>query len=261
MDTIVNLIIFFILGSIFGSFINVLILRYKTGRSFVTGRSQCFSCSKKLEWYELVPIFSYIFLRGKCLGCRSRISVQYPIIELLTAVIFSAIFWKVGLSMLLPLYLFSASLLVAIFIYDLKHKIIPNEMVFSFNFLALLILISNNFSMSAYDTTLNFLAGPILFTFFWFFWFISNGKWMGFGDAKLALGVGWLLGLYGGIFAIMSAFWIGALISIIILSIQAFNIKKYGISMKSEIPFAPFIIFGLFLQFFTGWSLMTLLHL
>ncbi len=259
---ILFLIIFFILGSIFGSFINVLILRYKTGRSFVSGRSQCFSCSKKLEWYELVPILSFLFIGGKCLNCKSKISTQYPLVEFFTALMFSAIFWKIGFSAILPLYLFSALILIAIFVYDFKHKIIPNEMVILFNALSIVILCISNFhTIQSFDFVLNFLAGPLLFTFFWFFWFVSDGKWMGFGDAKLALGVGWLLGFSGGIFAIMSAFWVGALASIMILTLQSLNVKKYGISLKSEIPFAPFIIFGLFLQFFTGWTLITLLNL
>src|SRR5690242_17998674 len=101
----INLFIFFILGTIIGSYINVVVLRYHTGRSSVTGRSLCFSCGKTLSWYELVPIFSFLFLNGKCLGCNSRISYQYPIVEFITGILFLGIASKIGLSLFLPLYL------------------------------------------------------------------------------------------------------------------------------------------------------------
>ncbi len=258
----VNLFIFFILGTIIGSYINVVVLRYKTGRSSVSGRSQCFSCSKKLNWYELVPIFSFLFLSGKCLGCKSRISYQYPIVELLTGFIFFGIAYKLSLDLFLPLYLVIASVLIAIAVYDFKHKIIPNEMVFIFDILSLIILFLTHGFLSSFTMPglLDLLSGPILFGFFALLWAVSSGKWMGLGDGKLALGVGWLLGISGGIMAIMLAFWIGAIFSIILLIIQKLKISSFGLSIKSQIPFAPFIILGLFLQFFTGWSLLTIIN-
>ncbi len=83
---------------------------------------------------------------------------------------------------------------------------------------------------------------------------------MGFGDAKLALGVGWLLGFSGGIFAIIMAFWIGAAVSIVLLILQKINLSRLGLTIKSEIPFAPFIILALFIQIMTGWTFLTLLN-
>ncbi len=252
---------FFILGTIIGSFINVVVLRHKTGRSSVTGRSQCFSCGKKLFWYELVPIFSFLFLKGRCLDCNSSISYQYPIVEFITGLSFFGISWKIGLSSSLPLYLLIASVLIAISVYDFKHKIIPNGMVFIFDFLALMALfVSQGFYASfSMPGLYNLLAGPILFSFFAFLWIISSGKWMGFGDAKLALGVGWVLGFSGGISSIIMAFWIGAIWSLSMLALQKLKISHFGLTIKSEIPFAPFIIIAFFLQFFTGWNLIMLL--
>jgi leader peptidase (prepilin peptidase)/N-methyltransferase len=101
---------------------------------------------------------------------------------------------------------------------------------------------------------LDIFSGLILFAFFAFLWLVSSGKWMGFGDAKLALGVGWLLGLSGGIMAIMLAFWIGAIVSLSLMGLQKLNLSHLGLTIKSEIPFAPFIILGLFLEFFTNWG-------
>ncbi len=256
-----DFIIIFILGTIVGSFINVVVYRHNTGRSFVSGRSMCMHCSKKLEWYELVPLFSFIFLKGKCFNCKSKLSYQYPIVELLTGIIFVMTLYFFGLTLISLYYLIVFSILVTISVYDFKHKIIPNDMVFTFDIAALVILfLTHKFYGPFLSLTLwDLAAGPILFAFFGGLWLVSRGKWMGFGDAKLALGVGWLLGFYGGIFAIMMAFWIGAVFSIILLILQKLNLSKFGLTIKSVIPFAPFIILALFIQIITSWSLLTLL--
>ena len=253
-----NIFIIFILGTIIGSFINVVVLRYNTGLSFAKGRSKCFSCGKTLFWYELVPLFSFIFLGGKCLSCNSKISYQYPIVEFITGLVFPLIFIKTGISIFLPFYLVIFSILIAIAVYDVKHKIIPDGMVLSFSLLSIILLFSSGFIL---PNILDLLAGPILASFFAFFWLISSGKWMGLGDAKLALGVGWLLGFSGGVFAIMLSFWIGAIFSLFIILLEKINLFKWGITIKSEIPFAPFIILATFIQFIIGWNLHSLIYL
>jgi prepilin signal peptidase PulO-like enzyme (type II secretory pathway) len=251
---------FFILGTIVGSFLNVVILRYNTGLSFSKGRSQCFSCSHTLVWHDLVPLFSYLFLGGKCSYCKSNVSIQYPVVEFATGIIFSALFFVSGFSFELLLQILIFCILIVIFVYDLRHKIIPDSLSFYFSALALIFL-TNKFGIIGIFNTglLDFLAGPILFVFFASFWFVSKGQWMGLGDAKLALGVGWFLGLSGGIFAIIVAFWSGAIISLFLLGLQKLNISRLGLTIKSEIPFAPFILFGLCLQFFSGWTFNTIL--
>jgi len=257
-----NLFIIFVLGTIIGSFLNVVVLRYNTGLSIISGRSRCFSCGKDLCWYELIPIFSFLFLRGKCLGCNSKISCQYPIVEFLTGIIFVGLFLKFGLTQLLPLYFFIAFLLIAMSIYDFKHKIIPDGMVFTFIIFSFGILLSTHTlgELFGLPISLDLLAGPILFSFFAFFWLISGGKWMGFGDAKLAIGVGFLLGFSGGVFAIILAFWIGAAVSLILMLLQKIKLSKFNLSLKSEIPFAPFIIASVFIQLFTSWNLDNIIY-
>jgi leader peptidase (prepilin peptidase)/N-methyltransferase len=167
------------------------------------------------------------------------------------------------------------SILIVIFVYDLKHKIIPDGLVFLFIGLGFLALIARVLLMHAglpgltsadtYTLVLDFLAGPILFLPFFLMWYLSGGRWLGFGDAKLAIGIGWFLGLWQGIAAIVFSFWAGALISILLLLWQHVGRKlmnRTGLSgrgkyltMKSEIPFAPFLIIGMALVFFFGLTL------
>lgn len=262
MILFLNLFIIFVFGTIIGSFLNVVVYRYNTSLSIVTGKSQCFSCGRGLEWYELLPLFSYLLLGGKCLGCNSKISAQYFTVELITGVVFSALFLKFGLTPLLPLYLIVASLFIVMSVYDFKHKIIPDGMVFTFiAFSILMFFITHPMNeILVFPISLDLLAGPILFAFFAFFWLVSGGKWMGFGDAKLALGVGFLLGFSGGIYAIMLAFWIGAVMSLLIMLLQKVKISKFKLSLKSEVPFAPFIILAVLIQLITSWNLHNIIN-
>ncbi len=254
-------IFFFLFGLAIGSFLNVVILRYNTGMG-LDGRSQCFSCGKQLHWYELIPLFSYLGLRGKCSECKSTISWQYPAVELATGIIFAVIFQHVQSLVFLSFtsfilsYVFSLVIfcvLIVIFVYDLRHKIIPDGLSYSLSVLGLIGQFIRFFPIGFHAPSLiGLLAGPILFAPFALLWLISRGQWMGFGDAKLALAFGWILGLVGGLSAIVFAFWVGAVVSILILVIQKMQLSFKGnrLTMKSEIPFAPFLIIGFSLVYF-----------
>ncbi|MDO8569488.1 MAG: prepilin peptidase [bacterium] len=221
----------FILGAVVGSFLNVVGLRWGTGRT-LGGRSSCPSCSKKLYWYELIPFVSFVVQIGQCRGCQAKISWQYPLVELWTGLIFATIPY-----IFIPVF----CIYVVITIYDFKHKIIPDELVYTAIFLSSLIpLFFIQYSL------LDWLAGPILFTFFASIWFLSRGKAMGFGDAKLGLSVGLLLGASLGFSAIILAFWIGAFVSLLYIFLNKTGFLKNArkLTMKSEVPFAPFIIVG-----------------
>lgn len=263
MDTMFTFILVFILGMIVGSFLNVVILRYKTGLAISKGRSKCFSCSKDLKWFELVPILSFVYLRGRCSSCQSRISIQYPIVELTSGILFAALFTKFeagafGLGFFAA-YILIFSTLIVIAVYDLRHKIIPDGLVSIFIFLALVIALFNFFHNSYFltlNSLLNLAAGLILFLPFYLLWKISDGKWIGLGDGKLAIGIGTLLGLGAGLSAIVLSFWIGAVFALIILFFQHVMQNK-GLSkgasrltIKSELPFAPFLILGTIIVFF-----------
>ena len=158
----------FIFGAIIGSFLNVVILRLQTGKG-VSGRSFCMSCGRTLNPIDLVPIFSFLFLRGRCRVCKTKISWQYPIVEFLTGLVFFLTFLKLSpnfpefIGLALAYYFILFSLLMVIAVYDIRHTIIPDMLVFIFGFLSFLGLISlygaNIFSLNG---ILDLLAGPIL---------------------------------------------------------------------------------------------------
>ena len=267
---------FLFLGIAIGSFLNVVILRYNTGLSFAEGRSVCFSCGKTLQWYELIPVISYVFQAGRCRGCRSKISMQYPAVELTTGVLFLALFAKINPQTLSELgYLFYTlviwSLLIVIAVYDLRHKIIPDGIVYAFAALSFLQLF---FTPETFVVPglWALLAGPLMAAPFFLLWLVSRGTWMGLGDAKLALGIGWLLGPVFGTSAIILSFWLGAIVGIALLLLKylsrlgffhriALFFGATTIIIKSELPFAPFLILGILIVYFwhidvTGLSLL-----
>lgn len=262
--------IFFVFGLIIGSFLNVVIYRFNTERSF-GGRSACMSCRHQLAWYELIPIFSFLGLRGRCRNCQTKISVQYVLVEFITGIIFASLFFKFQDLLFLNSFIFFVtyayytlmfSLLVVIATYDLKHKIIPDSLSLVFGvlaFIGLFFFINDNFQnfpVFAFHvpSILEFLSGVFIAFPFAFFWIISGGRWMGLGDAKLAIGIGWLLGISLALSGLVMAFWSGAIIGIGLIILSRNN-KQNRVRMKSEIPFAPFLVFGALISFIFGLNL------
>jgi leader peptidase (prepilin peptidase)/N-methyltransferase len=252
-------IIFFVFGLIIGSFLNVVILRLNTEKSF-GGRSGCMSCQNKLSWYELIPVFSFLGLRGRCKNCKAKISIQYPLVEFITGLIFAGLFLKfqdlffldtLSFNFSFAYYATAFSLLMVVAVYDLKHKIIPDSLSLVLGILAFLgLFFFNSFGFYLhFPSALEFLAGPLIAFPFFFFWLVSSGRWMGLGDAKLALGLGWLLGFSWALSGLVLAFWVGAIVGIMLVIFS----KKHG--MKSEIPFAPYLVLGALLAFLFGLSL------
>ena len=261
----------FILGAIIGSFLNVVICRYNTGKT-LGGRSGCFTCGKKLSWYELFPIASFVCLKGKCMGCKSKISLQYPIVEAISGIIFVLLFLKFKDLLFFDPALFIGnfiyagfffSLLLIISVYDIRHKIIPDNMVYILALWALIwsFIFDPLFGFYLHVPSLGYLlAGPMLASPFAFLWLVSRGRWMGFGDAKLALGLGWFLGVSAGFSALLFSFWIGAIVGIALIILSKFRTISHSFkyNLKSEISFGPFLALGTACSFFGGLGIISL---
>lgn len=247
MLSIFGSIILFVFGLLIGSFLNATAGRWGTSRQNAK-RSKCFQCGEKLTVVNLIPILSWLFQRGRCSSCFGSISARYPLIELMTAITF------IGISVIAPsitwlvFYLVVASIMILISLIDFDQFIIPHELSVSLIVLAWAqLFISPTTLTSTQPTWWHFLAGPILATFFWGLWLITKGKGMGFADGTLALSIGWFLGLSMGITAVMSSFWIGTVISLLIITNAKLKNHSKTLSLKSAIPFGPYLVISFLL--------------
>lgn len=232
-------------GLIAGSFLNVVILR--RGVQQLGGRSACPRCGHVLAWYDLVPVLSWIAVRGRCRYCETSISIQYPLVEATTAVLFGLI-WGAPFPMDIGVRILScaaSAILVAIAAYDMRHTIIPDAWSYAFGACGIAIAL---FLTDAWDVAL-FAAGPLAALPLFMLWLVSRGRWMGLGDAKLSLGIGWLLGPVTGLFAVMLAFIIGSLVLVPLMAAARavthtgpYGSMARGLTMESEVPFGPFLI-------------------
>lgn len=211
-------------------------------------------CQSTLKWYELIPLFSFLALRGRCRSCSVRLSLQYPLVEFSTGVIYTLLFLKfenlfyqntISFTFTFAYYALMFSLLLVISVYDMKHKIIPDDFSLAFGmfaFLGMFVFTANGFALHI-PAMSQFLAGLLVSFPFALIWFFSKGEWMGFGDAKLAVGLGFLLGFSSLLSAVTIAFWLGSIIGILLIILN----KLKG--MKSEMPLAPYLALGTFLVF------------
>jgi prepilin signal peptidase PulO-like enzyme (type II secretory pathway) len=252
-------------GLIIGSFLNVYIYRFHTGKS-LSGHSHCLSCGTTLTWYELFPLFSYLALRGRCRSCGCSIPSRYFLVELLTALLFAATLFVTVIPLEILFYWTLLSILVVIVVYDMRHFIIPDELTLSLTGL-LLLWYGYRFYLDVPIQTLgsDVLAALAGVGFFFFLWFVSKGRWLGFGDVKLAFPLGLLVGSAYVFSMIVYSFWIGALISVSLVLLARLERGKlylrFGtpkLTIKSVVPFAPFLIAGCLLVFFTKFNVLNL---
>ncbi len=249
-----------VFGAIVGSFLNALSFRYNTGISIAHGRSRCMSCGHTLGVLDLVPIFSFFFLKGRCHYCNSSISMQYPAVEVMAALLSWGIYLLNTTPLLYAFWLVVWMTILFLVVYDFRHMIIPRECSWLLVILSLVYL-AFNFTSFAHPF-LSLLAGPILAAPLLFLSLISKEQWMGWGDGWFELSLGWLLGLWVGLTAIMIAVWSGAFVGLLLIGISKWNILGWvtptasshtgrrGFTMRSEIPFAPFLALGAAIAYF-----------
>ncbi len=281
--------IIFLLGLAVGSFLNVVIFRMESGGKIVNDRSRCMSCGHILAWHDLLPVLSFIFLKGKCRYCGEKISWQYPLVELGTGILFIILISNIKFQisnqypisniqfldniqysiLSLLFWFFITSALIVIFVYDLRHYIIPDKViypaitvVFGYNLFNDLIINNNfQFPISNFQSILNpqfliynlsnsvfvnhLLAAFISGAFFCCIVVLTRGKGMGGGDVKLAFLMGLVLGWPVIIVSVFLSFIIGSIFGIFLILAG----KK---KMKSMIPFGPFLVLGTFVGLFWG---------
>jgi prepilin signal peptidase PulO-like enzyme (type II secretory pathway) len=265
----------FIFGLAAGSFINVIGVRYKSGKKLlsediISGRSHCPKCEKKLSWYELIPFFSFIFLKGKCRHCKKKISLQYSLIELISGAMFALIpfFLSNQPWPIIVVWLLIFSLFLLLSIIDFRLSVIPDQINASLAALGLILMGLNdhygNFGLFSgsflrhfsgiFGFRENIWANHLFGAFvglavFWLIVFLSRGRAMGWGDVKLGGALGLIFGWPDILMVLMLAFIVGAAFS---LALMAGGGKK----IKDMIPFGPFLIIGSALVFFCGYQII-----
>lgn len=227
------IVVFLILfGLAIGSFLNVVILRVPLGKSIVFPASHCFTCKKNLKWYHNIPLFSWLFLGGKCAFCKTKISIQYPIIELLVPLIFLACYYKTSSFVDLGIHSFIFILLLALLVIDLKYKAVPD----SLSIPALLLAFFAHSPLVSIEQALLYAGGFALLRIFVSFFLKKEA--MGEADIIIAGVIGAMLGTPLGLVAIY--------LSAVFALFGFLAVRKSGY----ELPFIPFLSLGLFVTYF-----------
>lgn len=233
-----NILFYFFAGitaAFIGSFVNVLIDRIPQKLSFVKGRSYCMSCKRQIRAHENIPILSYLFLLGKCAGCKAIIPFRIFVVEVLSAffvpfIIFVSFSDGLGIpEIALRIVIFFV--FEWIFFTDLEYGIIPDQSVLILLFCALL-----SFVLSPATIVPSLIAGVSACLFFAILFFGTRGRGMGFGDVKLSFSLGLILGHPGALVGFYGAFLTGSVISIILI---VWGKKKFK---KDSVPFGPFLV-------------------
>lgn len=253
---IISLILFF-LGAAVGSFLNVVIYRSLNHESWVTGRSRCDHCRKKISWYDNIPLFSYLILRAKCRFCKKPIALTHPVVEVLVGSLFvwwymtGAFFFTLTqkpFAVLQPVFwLIVGIILVAIFVTDYLYYIIPDAFVILLLVLTIIYRLSLvGFGiMQVSDFMMAFVGMILSVSFIGSLWFFTKGKGMGFGDVKLMVPLSLLLGWPSVMVGLFLSFIIGGVMGIFLLLLKK---KKIG----QVVPFGPFLIMGTFISLIWG---------
>lgn len=255
---ILFVILCFIFGIIMGSFYNVVIYRVPEKKSIIKHRSSCGACGATLKSADLIPLFSYIFLKGKCRYCKQRISLQYPIVELITGLLFALLYLKFSFTIEFLFSAYMVSIFIIVFFIDLKHMIIPNGLVIAALIGSLTLFVVRFFYMDSimgdapwYSPLLGMAVPSVFLLLVALIGYVAyKGEAMGMGDIKICLPIGLFLGLKLSVLALF--------LSILIGGISGLFLIVTGLKgRKSQIPFGPFIVIGTVISLFYGNEIMT----
>lgn len=244
--TVYAVVFMAVIGAAMGSFVGALVWRLHNHKDFVKGRSECEHCHHVLAPADLVPIFSWVLLGGKCRYCKAAIGQTAILLEVSLAVAFVAsyLYWPLGLTSIAAqasfvIWLLYVVLLAALFVYDLKWFLLPDKLVFVLIGLSLIDAVCRTY-ISGENFFLYVLAGVIpIAGLYGALYAISKGKWVGFGDVKLGLFMGIALGWQKALLTLMLANLIGFLVVV-----PGMLSKK--LTRSSKVPFGPFLILGFF---------------
>jgi len=237
----------FIVGSILGSFVLVLAERSLTNKSF-WGRSYCPHCKHKLRWYDLLPILSYLSLRGRCRFCQKAISLSYLVVEVVMGLLVGFLFWQSAGSLHFELLskTFFITILIALFITDYQKMLIPDRIIIPSIWIGLALnLVISLIKYAAQPFFPGLVMATLIGGFFLMLIIITKGKGMGGGDVKLGVFIGLMLGFPLSLLAIVASFIIGAVFS---LGLIIAGKKHFG----QTIPFGPFLVLGSLIALFWG---------
>ncbi len=250
--------IFLVFGIIIGSFLNVVIYRIASGEGgIVFGSSHCRDCNHELAWNDNIPVLSYLRLLGKCRYCKEKISIQYPLVESITGILFLVVaiarigenFSTQDIIVAGMISIVFAAMLVVL-VYDLKYMEVPMVAIYlSAIIVAIAIYIQVSYDLKEF--IFHIVAAMASFLFFFSFSFFSDEKWMGYGDGYIAFVVGLALGPFWAFIALLLAVWTGSIVGVVMIIFK-------GKDMKTAIPFGPFLIGGMYvafclMSFFPNW--------
>jgi leader peptidase (prepilin peptidase) / N-methyltransferase len=238
----------FVLGAVLGSFTQVFVYRFNTGASINTP-SHCLACGRRIRWYELVPVLSYTLLRGRCRSCSAKIPMQDFLVETGFGLLIFSLLWLTTSWVTFGFLVVVLALLLAISLYDLAHYIIPDALLV---LLAGVFLIESVFArVSIEKIVFHCVAIAGSFLFFFLLWYISEGRWLGFGDAKLAAVLAIPLTPFFALSMVVFSFWIGTIVMLAIIAAsyarfayttRHLDKKHKSFTIEHKVPFAPFLV-------------------
>lgn len=235
----------FVFGLIIGSFLNVIILRLPSGKSIVTPRSACPHCGNLIEWYDNVPVLSYLMLLGKCRHCKVRISTRYPVIEAVTGLLSMALFLKYNISWAYFFHFAFVAALIAVIFIDIDHQIIPDVITYpgiAVGFVSSFLVPGVNYRDSFLGIV---LGGGILYLVALAYLLVTKRDGMGGGDIKLLAMIGAFLGWKSLPITILSSSLLGSMVGLAAM-------LRTGADTKMAIPFGPFLSLGAIFYLFYG---------